>query len=148
VGPKLAAAIPDQGESVLEFYNPCVFSSIVWRGQRTPIARDLTAPLAAVVNEAPRQYLRAFTSPTDNSVRPKLIMTERYQRGKIPVVFIHGLYSDPITWVEVFNDLRAQPDLYERFQFWVFRYPTGGVVLESALNSCAATPRGKFPPSE
>lgn len=122
----------DQGESVLEFYNPCVFSSIDWRGQRTPIARDLTAPLAAVVNEAPRQYLRAFTSPTDNSVRAKLIMTERYQRGKIPVVFIHGLYSDPITWVEVFNDLRAQPDLYQRFQFWVFRYPTGGVVLESA----------------
>ncbi len=54
------------------------------------------------------------------------------RRGKIPVVFIHGLYSDPITWVDVFNDLRVQPDLYERFQFWAFRYPTGGVVLESA----------------
>ena len=84
------------------------------------------------MNEAPRQYLRGFTSPTDTSVKPKLIMTERYQRGKIPVIFIHGLYSDPITWVDVFNDLRVQPDLYQRFQFWVFRYPTGGVVLESA----------------
>ena len=122
----------DQGEAVLEFYNPCVFTSIEWHNQRTPLARDLTAPLAAVVNEAPRQYLRAFTSPTDTSVRPKLIMTERYQRGKIPVIFIHGLYSDPITWVDVFNDLRAQPDLYQRYQFWVFRYPTGGGVLESA----------------
>ncbi len=121
-----------RGESVLEFYNPYVFSAIDWRTQRTPLARDLTAPLAAVVNEAPRQYLRAFTSPSDNEVKPKLIMTERYQRGKIPVIFIHGMYSDPITWVDVFNDLRAQSDLYQRYQFWVFRYPTGGGVLDSA----------------
>lgn len=122
----------EHGESVLEFYNPYVFTSIEWCSQRTPLARDLTAPLAAAVNEAPRQYLRAFTSPSDTEVKPKLIMTERYQRGKIPVVFIHGMYSDPITWVDTFNDLRAQSDLYQRYQFWLFRYPTGGAVLDSA----------------
>jgi triacylglycerol esterase/lipase EstA (alpha/beta hydrolase family) len=132
LAPSIPAATLDEGEAVLEFYNPLAISAVTWHGQRTPLARDLTAPLAAVVNEAPRQYLRGFTAPTDTSVEPKLIMTERYARGKIPVVFIHGLYSDPITWVDVFNDLRVQPDLYQRFQFWVFRYPTGGVVLESA----------------
>jgi pimeloyl-ACP methyl ester carboxylesterase len=96
------------------------------------LARDLTAPLAAIVNDAPRQYLRGFTAPSDTSVQPQLVMVEPYQRGKIPVVFIHGLYSDPITWADLVNELRAHRDLYERFQFWTFRYPTGGDVLESA----------------
>ena len=61
-------------------------------------------------------------------------MTEPYQRGKIPVVFIHGMYSDPVTWVETLNELKAQRDLYDRYQFWLFRYPTGGAVLESAAD--------------
>ena len=120
------------GEQVLEFYNPLVIETVAWGGVSRPLARDLTAPLAAIVNDVPRQYLRGFTAPTDQSVQAKLVIVEPYQRGKIPVVFIHGLYSDPITWVDMANELRAQPDLYAQYQFWVFRYPTGGEVLESA----------------
>jgi pimeloyl-ACP methyl ester carboxylesterase len=126
-----AASMPHGGH-VLELYNPLVFDSVAWRGVPSPLARDLTAPLAAIVNEAPRQYLRGFTAPSDTSVQPQLVMTEPYQRGKIPVVFIHGLYSDPITWVDMANELRAQRDLYDQFQFWTFRYPTGADVLASA----------------
>jgi len=97
-----------------------------------PIARDLSAPLAREINESPRQYLRGFTSPNDTSVQPQLIMVEPYQRGKIPVVMIHGLYSDPTTWGDMVNELRAQHDLYAQYQFWLFRYPTGGNLLGSA----------------
>ncbi|HEX4143617.1 MAG TPA: hypothetical protein VHY91_08795 [Pirellulales bacterium] len=120
------------GEQVLELYNPLAFDTVTWGGAACPLARDLTAPLAAIVNQAPRQYLRGFTAPSDTSVRPQLLLVEPYQRGKIPVIFIHGLYSDPITWVDMINELRAESDLYDRFQFWTFRYPTGGEVLESA----------------
>ncbi|MCA9236982.1 MAG: hypothetical protein KDA44_16010, partial [Planctomycetales bacterium] len=116
----------------LEFYNPLAIDSIVWQGGQRPLARDLTAPLAAVVDETPRQYLRGFTSPGDTSVRPKLAMLEPYQRGKMPVVLIHGLYSDPVTWSDMLNELQSQGDLYQRYQFWTFRYPTGGEVLASA----------------
>jgi triacylglycerol esterase/lipase EstA (alpha/beta hydrolase family) len=117
---------------VLEFYNPLLVDRVTWCGATYPLARDLTAPLAATLRDVPRQYFRGFTAPTDTSVKPKLTFLEPYQRGKIPVVFIHGLYSDPLTWVDMLNDLRAQPDLYARFQFWLFRYPTGGELLESA----------------
>jgi pimeloyl-ACP methyl ester carboxylesterase len=120
------------GGAVLELYNPLVFETIAWHGASQPLARDLTAPLAAIVNEAPRQYLRGFTAPGDVSVQPQLVMTEPYQRGKMPVVFVHGLYSDPITWVDMANELRSQRDLYDRYQFWAFRYPTGADVLASA----------------
>lgn len=120
------------GAYVLEFYNPLVFDCIAWGQGVVPLAGDATAPLAATINEAPRQYLRAFTAPTDVSVQPQLVMSEPYQPGKIPLVLIHGLYSDPITWADMLNALRAQRDLYARYQFWLFRYPTGGNVLGSA----------------
>ncbi len=125
------AASTVAGESVLEFYNPHVSNAVDWDGAQIALARDLTAPLAAVVSEGQRQYLRGFTAPSDTSVKPKLVLTEPYQRGKIPVVFIHGMYSDPITWADTINGLRSQIDLYQQYQFWVFRYPTGGAVLES-----------------
>jgi len=117
---------------VLELYNPLVFDAVTWNGMPVPLARDLTAPLALFVNETPRQYLRGFTAPSDTSVQPKLVMVEPYQRGKIPVVFIHGLYSDAITWVDMLNELRAQPDLYAQFQFWTYSYPTGADIMTSA----------------
>ena len=116
---------------VLDFYNPLVFDQVRWQGMSLPLAGDITAPLAAVVNEAPRQYLRGFTAPSDISVRPKLTMLEPYEPGKIPVILIHGLYSDAITWADMLNELRSQRDLSERFQFWVFRYPTGGDLMTS-----------------
>jgi len=126
------ATVALPSEYVLDLYNPLVFDTVAWGGVLRPLARDLTAPLAATINEVPRQYLRGFTAPSDTSVQPQLVMLEPYQRGKIPVVFIHGLYSDPITWADMVNELRAQRDLYDRCQFWVFRYPTGGDLLESA----------------
>jgi hypothetical protein len=116
---------------VLELYNPLAYDKVRWGGYVLPLARDLTAPLAREINENPRQYLRGFTSPNDTSVQPQLYMLEPYQRGKIPVVLIHGLYSDPTTWADMLNELRVQDDIYTRYQFWVFRYPTGGSLLNS-----------------
>ena len=118
-------------QSVLEFYNPHAVHCANWNGASVPLSRDLTAPLAAIVKESPRQYLRGFTAPGDTEVKPQLVLVEPYQRGKIPVVFIHGLYSDPITWVDTANELRAQSDISAQYQFWTFRYPTGGGLLES-----------------
>ena len=118
-------------QSVLEFYNPHAIHCANWNGASVPLSRDMTAPLAAIVKDSPRQYLRGFTAPGDTEVQPQLVLVEPYQRGKIPVVFIHGLYSDPITWVDTANELRAQSDISAQFQFWTFRYPTGGGLLES-----------------
>ena len=101
-------------------------------GAVLPLERDLTAPLAFVVKETPRKYLEGFLNPGDTDVQPKLVLMEPYQRGKIPVVFIHGLGSDPITWVDAINQFQTQRDLYQEYQFWYFVYPTGGELLKSA----------------
>jgi pimeloyl-ACP methyl ester carboxylesterase len=81
-----------------------------------------------------RNWLSGFLDPFDPTSRPKLTMLEPYQRGKIPVVFIHGLLSQPMAWADLVNELRAQPDIHSRFQFWAYRYPTGSGFLDSAAS--------------
>ena len=94
--------------------------------------RDLTAPLAYSIKHASRKYLEGFLNPWDAESKPKLLLMEPYQHGKIPLVLIHGLYSDPNAWLDAVNQLYAQPDIYRQYQIWFYQYPTGGAVLESA----------------
>ena len=61
-----------------------------------------------------------------------LFLLEPYNPDKIPVVMVHGLMSSPVTWIQMFNDLRGRPEIRERYQFWFFSYPTGLPVLYSA----------------
>ena len=59
-------------------------------------------------------------------------MVEPYQRGKIPLLFVHGLLSDPLTWVAQANAIRANPDVFEKYQLWAFEYATGEAFFVSA----------------
>lgn len=118
--------------AVLDFYNPRVFDSLSAGAESVPLNRNLSAPFAALLQDTPRKFTEGFIDPNDANVQPRLFMLEPYQRGKIPVVFIHGLWSDPVTWTEAVNDLQAQTDLNQQYQFWFFRYPTGRGLLESA----------------
>ncbi len=53
-----------------------------------------------------------------------LYMVQPYEPGKIPVLMVHGLWSTPMTWMEMFNDLRSQPEIRDHYQFWFYLYPT------------------------
>jgi pimeloyl-ACP methyl ester carboxylesterase len=131
--PVTAVLRPAESGAVLEFYNPLNYSAIPLGPTAWPLDRDLSAPFVYLKAESPRRYIEGFLDPGELDVKPKLIMMEPYQRGKIPVVFIHGLGSDSLTWADALNRLRAQCDLYGKFQFWFFRYPTGGDLLQSAV---------------
>src|SRR5262249_7594369 len=61
-----------------------------------------------------------------------LALVRPYVRGKIPVVFIHGLGASPRSWTPMIEGLQADPILRENYQFWTFGYPTGEPVLYSA----------------
>ena len=61
-----------------------------------------------------------------------LFMLEPYQRGQVPVVLIHGLTSDPLTWERTIEELRADQEIAARYQFWIFRYSTGHSYLKAA----------------
>jgi pimeloyl-ACP methyl ester carboxylesterase len=130
-GDGFPASAEDSG-GVLEFYNPYLFDSARFGTAIVTLNRDLSAPMAYAVEHASRNYLEGFLDPRDADVKPKLWCWEPYQPGKIPLVLIHGLYSDPSSWADLVNGLCAQPEFYRQYQIWFYGYPTGGAVLDSA----------------
>jgi pimeloyl-ACP methyl ester carboxylesterase len=55
-----------------------------------------------------------------------------YERGKVPVVLIHGLWGRPQLWDLMIESLEADPALRKRYQFWTFRYASGDPIPYSA----------------
>jgi pimeloyl-ACP methyl ester carboxylesterase len=122
----------DQGAATLEFQNPLARPRAEVADGSVPIAGDLTASLAWALAQTPRTYLVGLMDPGQPETAPRLTFLEPYQPGKIPVVIIHGLYSDPQSGSDLINDLRASPGFAEAHQVWTYRYPTGQGILQSA----------------
>jgi len=123
----------DDFRFAVEFHNPLVVSKVTIQECDTPIAYDKSAAIAQVLSSTERNYLRAFVQPS--SVSPDeegLFILEPYVEGKIPVLFVHGLLSDRLTWANVVNEVRANEWFNNRYQLWGFEYPTGEPFLETA----------------
>ena len=90
-----------------------------------------------------------FHHPLASNDSMGLNIPDGYQAGKIPVVFIHGLLSDPLTWHEMISTLTADPEIAEKCQFWTFRYPTGETYLKAAadLRTALTDARVSFDPT-
>lgn len=120
----------------IQLIDPLRQKSVAVTGHDTPIASDITAPLAYYLNDPLyRSNLLATASLLNADVGKQvrgLYMLEPYDPAKIPVVMVHGFWSSAITWTEMFNDLRANPMLASRYQFWFYMYPTGQPFWVSA----------------
>ncbi len=115
--------------AALEFYDPLQSTNASIDSQLVSLESDITTPLAYALNHPDLQQL---DQPTTGLLFPDRVkklagiyMLEPYQPGKIPVLMVHGLWSSPITWMEMFNDLRGDVELRKNYQFWFYLYPTG-----------------------
>ena len=77
-----------------------------------------------------------------------LSLLRPYERGKIPVIFIHGLWSNPWSWSRMIESLEADAALRDRYQLWTFGYSTGDPIPYSAwlLRRDLEEVRRKFAP--
>ncbi|HRI88750.1 MAG TPA: hypothetical protein PK869_10805 [Candidatus Hydrogenedentes bacterium] len=132
---RLACVDYDQTlEASLDLYDPLHVERAQIDGIETPIESDMTTPLAYVLSDPALQkdafvgLLRAERVANQTG----LYMIEPYDPDRIPVVFVHGLVSSPLTWAEMLNDLRGDPVLREKYQFWFYQYPTGLPFVYSA----------------
>lgn len=118
----------------LELHDPLASSDIVVGGQRVPLESDLSTPLAYFLNDPQLNQLATYglIRPDKTQELRGLYMLQPYEPGKIPVIMVHGLWSSPLTWVEMFNDLRSQREICEAYQFWFYFYPTGQPFWNSA----------------
>ncbi len=114
---------------VLEFFDPLRANQIKLGGDWVPLETDLTTPLAYFLDSpAYRKRDRAtegLLDPDDAQEKRGLYMLEPYDPNRIPVLMVHGLWSSPLTWMDMFNDLRSFPEIRERYQFWFYLYPSG-----------------------
>ena len=99
-----------------------------------PLEVDLTAPRAYTLNQSSvwNADRLQFLSP-DLGLKHQLIQMEPYAPGRIPVVFVHGTFSSPIWWGEMFNTLEADPEIRKRFQIWMYLYSSSQPIVISAV---------------
>lgn len=105
-------------------------------GREIPVEFEPTAALAFSLADSPLWDLeiRGFLGrPVDLEADTQLVALAPYQRGRIPVVFVHGTASSPGRWAEMLNELAADPLLRARYAAWFFFYNTGNPILYSAF---------------
>jgi triacylglycerol esterase/lipase EstA (alpha/beta hydrolase family) len=120
---------PTAPSFVLELYDPLDRQSITVAGREIPLEADLSTPLAYFLNQPQFQDAElsslGLLRPGEAKQIQGLYMLEPFDPEKMPVVFVHGLWSSPITWMEMYNDLHSDPLVRQHYQFWFYMYPTG-----------------------
>ena len=120
----------------LEVYTASDAETVAMEGRTVPLEFEETATIAAQLAESPiwKRELWGFLGRAETGDRlPVLASLTPYQRGRIPVVFVHGTASSPGRWADMVNDLLADPWIRRRCHFWFFMYDTGNPVAYSAL---------------
>src|SRR5260370_12112123 len=117
-----------------------------------PIAANYTATLAVLYSRTRKVAGSSFASfirPDNPRFATGIYLIHPYDANKIPILFIHGLLSSPISWQNLTNDLCSDPKILEHYQPWFFLYPTGQPILESAaqLREGLLTTQRLFDPS-
>jgi pimeloyl-ACP methyl ester carboxylesterase len=125
---------PDDGRVDLAYHDLTLTEDIDLGGHRVPLAADLTAPLVVPFNnfEHPHIAWKGMLHPDAYADYMRLFQLEPFRAEKVPLILVHGLLSSPHIWLPVFNALNADPVLRERYQLFVFLYPTGFPIGYSA----------------
>ena len=114
---------------ILEFFDPLTANQIQLDNQWVPLETDLTTPLAFFLDSPEfrrrNKATEGLLDPNESLENKGLYMLEPYDPERIPVLMVHGLWSSPMTWMDMFNDLRSFPEIRERYQFWFYLYPSG-----------------------
>jgi pimeloyl-ACP methyl ester carboxylesterase len=120
------------GRGLMEIYSAYETRSVAVGGNRVPLEFDFSAQLAYSLNQpllwqaGRMQFLRGEVLPSG------IYPVQPYSPGRIPVVFVHGTFSSPVWWAEMFNTLRADAHLWERYQFWCYIYDSSKPIVLSA----------------
>ncbi len=119
---------------VLELHDPLRVTQFSDSNREWDLNRDSSAPLGFAQSHLNRHNVKSFLNPARDDEFAGLRMLEPYQPGKIPIVFVHGLLSDRLTWLDLINDLRHSPWISRHYQIWLYQYPTGIPFIVSATS--------------
>jgi hypothetical protein len=99
------------------------------------LAADWTAPNAFLWKMCDLDDLKI-----QNVLTPDRFMEETgiyflqpYDPKKIPLVLVHGLVSSPDAFKNMINDIAPEPWFREKYQIWLYSYPTGNPWIFSSM---------------
>ena len=117
----------------LELYSAFATTTVAIGPNQVPLEIDLTTHVAYLLNQSFIWDIgmMQFLSPA-KKMRSQLIPFDAFKPNRIPVVFVHGTFSSPVTWAELNNTLAADPVLRQRYQVWTFMYGSGNALPISA----------------
>ncbi len=128
----LADLSAGRSTAALELYSPLADTHVTIGQAKVPLETDLTAHRAYTLNQSTIWKLGklSFLAPAER-IPSQLILNQPYEPDRIPVVFVHGTFSSPVTWAEMANSLAADPVVRQRCQIWSFIYGSGNPLVQS-----------------
>ena len=118
----------------LQVYDPGESEGMIVGNTLMPLETDVSTPLARYLSNPDISLLDtwAFIRPDRAQELAGLYMVQPYDPDRIPVLMVHGIWSSPMTWMEMFNELQADAEIRRKYQFWFYLYPTGEPIAFSA----------------
>jgi pimeloyl-ACP methyl ester carboxylesterase len=133
-GPRVQGAGGVSRKGSIVFYDTMLTGLASIEGHQVPLEADFSTPLGVMLSQMKDKNagIRGMLHSDKNAKSAGMYMLEPLRQKKIPVIMVHGLMSSPQTWMEMFNDLRGNPEIRSKYQFWFFQYPTGYPINYSA----------------
>ena len=135
----LAGLTAGRSVATLDLYSPFEDTSVTIGEAKVPLETDLTTYRAYTLNQSTvwKLGILDFLAPAER-IPSQLILSRPFKPGLIPVVFVHGTFSSPVTWAEMANSVIADPVLRQRYQLWSFIYGSGNPLVRSIADLRAA----------
>ncbi len=137
-------------ECEIDLFDPIQVPAIGEASNQLAIDADFTTPLAYMWSQTDLDKYRwtGLFRPGQASERAGLMLLRPYEPDKIPIVMVHGLISTPLAWIPMLNELLRDPAIHQKYQFFLYMYPTGMPVpiAASGLRDALRQARGQFNP--
>jgi pimeloyl-ACP methyl ester carboxylesterase len=113
--------------ATLELHDPLKVERIAIAGRNPILAADYSAPVSMMlaIGRPDKLGLVRLLNPQKYSHTARITFVQKYDKDRIPVLMVHGLDSTPATWTKMYNSLMQDPVVRNKYQFWVFSYPSG-----------------------
>lgn len=127
----------DEGETEivhLELHDARRHDAVDLHGRRVPLAADFSAPLALAWARS-RGAALGHEGIRDAAAVERyrgFRLLEPYDPRRTPVVLVHGLRSSEQAWRNLANEIHGSPRMRERYQVWLYFYPTAEPFLVTA----------------
>ena len=129
-------------QTSIELLNPLSQQNIIVDGLSVPLEIDMTTQLAYTMEKTDLWELGKKMFHLGNLSYPSDIYKEHaFEKGKTPVILVHGTMSSFVWWSEMLNTLYSYPKIRNNFQFWLYLYDTGKPIMFSARELRAAVNR-------